>query len=106
MAPGRKLEGDLKLYCDAVYKSDPVKFKRLIEWVYRYQRAGWKDEDLAEALRMFYPHRDKIEIWWSYLTSLLGKAHVHTLEAESESHKRADLTTAREVLKQAFGFKK
>ena len=103
---GRKLEGDLKLACDAIYRSDPEKFKRLVEWVYRYQRAGWSDEKLAEALRMYYPHRNNGVAWWKYLTSLLNPAHTKVLQNHNEELKHADLTTAGEVLKKVFGFRK
>lgn len=103
--PGKKLEGELKVICAKIYESNPVKFHRIVIWVYRTQKAGYKDEVLAEVLKMFYPYCGRVDGWWKYLNSLLAKAHARCEEKECNGYKTADLTHIAAILKKAFGYR-
>lgn len=106
MTAGRKLEPGLRAVIDKIYRRDPVRYKRVIVWVKRCQKLGWKDEAIREAATMGDSFIDGAPNWFAYLTKLLPKAAGRTSETKSDEHKSADMALAVEFvefLKQRHG---
>ena len=86
-SPGKSLQHPLKAVIEPIYKSDPVRYRRLIHWVWFNQKQGWPDEALIEAIKLAGPNIHKANNWWKLLTFLLPKAKGRASEHESYVHK-------------------
>jgi hypothetical protein len=84
---GKKLTAELAAVSGPIYARDPVRYKRLIRWIWQAQATGWPDEAIAEAMKLADAGLDQATDWWSYLTFLLSKAKGRVSEAESDMHK-------------------
>jgi hypothetical protein len=84
---GRKLNPLIAAQTALIYQSDPIRYKRLITFVWHCQKQGWPDEAIAEALKLAQPGIHAADSWWKYLTSLLKKAKGRATEAESTRYK-------------------
>ncbi len=82
---------ELKAAADAVYLSDPIKFKRLAAWIGQGRKHGWTEPDMAETLRRFWDYR-AIDEWYSYLDSILERVvkdrNIAESDREHEKNKR------------------
>ena len=96
--PGAKLNPDLKLAVDAIYKRDPVRYTAIARWVWWAQKQGWPDEAIAEACRMAEPAIHAVNQWWPYLTKLMPKAKARATETESNDYKNEVGTLASEFV--------
>lgn len=65
---------ELKALLDRIYKRDPVRYQRLIQWVWTERKVGWSEGALIETLKMADPYLDVAPNWWAYCTKLLPKA--------------------------------
>lgn len=87
------LDESIKLWADAIYETDPVKFGRLVQWIKAAERT-YSDSVVASALQRFLPHAAEVGEWWGYLDRILdkeeGKANGSESEAGSEWHKREE----------------
>ncbi len=63
---------ELKAAADAVYNSDPKKFRNLAKWIGQGRKHGYLETDMAEALRQFWDYR-VIDEWYPYLDTVLEK---------------------------------
>ena len=97
--PGKKLNAALKAEADRIYTSDKIRYRRLVNWIWWAQKAGWPDEAIAECLRLANGGIKHAQNWWSYLTYLLPKAKARAFEQEADSFKRDDINSVRAILK-------
>ena len=95
---GNKLNPDLKLAVDAIYKHDPMRYTAIARRVWAMQKQGWPDEAIAEACRMAVPAVHAVNQFWPYLTKLLPKAKARATETESNDYKRNDMAIARDFV--------
>lgn len=84
------LTPELKEQTDRLYKSDPVKFKRIAAWVAQGRKHGYSEAVMAEAIRRFWDWR-AVDEWYPYLDTILTKVDGDRSKAasdlEHESHK-------------------
>lgn len=94
---GRKLEGELKAISDILFRSDPVRFGKLVKWIWQKQKAGCMDSDIASALRDLKSREEKlgpVDDWWAYLgsngngQSAVARSRTRRLEAENNEQKK------------------
>ena len=99
------LDPTIKQYASLIYRINPVKYKRLIQWIKTYQKKQYTDAMIAETLKRYALRRityRRIINWWPYLTGLLDKVRTEMLQAESEQYKtisKKELVRMRDVLK-------
>lgn len=96
--PGAKLNPDLKIAVDAIYKRDPMRYTAIARWVWAMQKQGWPDEAIAEACRMAEPAIHAVNQWWPYLTKMMPKARARATETESNDYKRNDMAIAKDFV--------
>lgn len=92
--PGKKLNPLIATVTAPIYARDPIRYRRLCLWVWKQQQQRWPDEAIALSLKMADPYVDRVQNWWTYLTSLLPKAKAQSVEIESTAHKSADMALA------------
>lgn len=88
-----KLDESIKIWADAIYETDPVKFGRLVVWIKAAERS-YSVPVVASALQRFLPRASEVQEWWGYLDKILdkeeGKANGSESEARSERIKREE----------------
>jgi len=86
------LDPAIKLHSDAIYHSDPAKFKRLVVWIAQAKQQQFSNQVIVEALRRFVPYATEANPWWPYLDTILYKAEKDLNAAEFNArHKQSKL---------------
>ena len=97
---GKTLNPIIAALTAPIYEYDPIRYRRLILWVWTQQQAGWPDEAIAKALELAKPHIHQASNWWPYLTKLLPKAKAQAVATESDQYKKSDLTSLKSILRE------
>lgn len=77
----------LKAVLDRIYRRDPIRYKQIVVWVWRNQKAGWTDDAMALTCEMADPYLDYCPNWFAYLNKLLPKATGRENERKSQQYK-------------------
>ena len=100
MAKGMGLIPELKEQTDALYFSDPVKFKRIAAWVAQGRKYEYSEPVMAEAIRQFRAgHYDLVDDWYPYLDTILEKVDKDRNRDEHDEEHRKHKEEVREASK-------
>jgi len=67
----RVLDPRIKVVADRIFKSDPVKFVRLVVWIKDAESKQYPAEVIVAALEQFEPYAAKINPWYAYLSKIV-----------------------------------
>jgi hypothetical protein len=68
------LSPELKAAADAIYHSDPIRFKRLAIWIAQGRKHGYSEPNMADALKDFAKKDPAtVDEWYPYLDTILSK---------------------------------
>lgn len=101
----RKLSDEIKRIADPIYRSNPVRFKRLIVWIKEKEKRDYPVETITTTLRLFWEREQKSKVaeWWPYINRIFTKQWTAWNEEQSKKHKAADASFVRELVVRTAG---
>jgi hypothetical protein len=84
---GKKLNPLISDITTPIFRRAPSRYGSIARLIWRWQKAGWADEAIAEAFKLAEGHIDAAANWPGYVQSLLPKAKGRASEAESAGYK-------------------
>lgn len=97
----KKLDPRIKALTDKIYNHDPVRFQKLIIWVYEAEKYNWSTESIVATLTDFLPRIGLIKNWYAYLNEVIKakepKLSARASEAEHQRKKEETRETANEI---------
>ena len=100
--PKRKeLDPKIKAVADRIYKSDPFKFQRLIQWIKQAEKYHYPAPVIAETLERFEARAGDVTNWYAYLDTMILKVRGDYNRDQSVSEHERHKAELREVVKRA-----
>ena len=95
--PGKKLSAIIKPVSDRLYNSNPERFKNLVKWIWKREKDGYEDMDIAASLVALEDREKKlgpVGDWWAWLDGTgsdgmkaIDRKRTERLQAESAKYK-------------------
>lgn len=94
---------ELKAAADAIYYTDPAKFRTLAKWIGQGRKNGWSEEAMAKTLREFKAGSwDLVDEWYPYLDAMLKRIDKDLNRDESDAEARRHKEEIRDLSKDFF----